>query len=494
MGPAPSRDGQEPQPRPGRPARGSAADQGIRRTALTSGESTGRTITNHTWAHVDRRSQGDSQGTVAPDGPAATATTATPSCLTFIERQSLHPMKTWVRKSISVGVMAAGGLLATQAAASADVITPATTASLNGTQVVIDRPDPDQPRAATASRSSVRGVRLVRRRRGRDKRRARHDDDRRRRRLRQRHSTAATTSSCKHGRGQGQEARQEARQGRRAPTRRAADRHRRATTASSTARRSTRRSDRRSTSAATPSAISRPAPSPRPTAARWRFTRVVGSRATTRAVPSPRKARWSAPTTRMRSTAPSCTRRSRSRSTSAATPSRSSAGAFASCGGGAVAVQESAGAAEATYLTTNNYGILNGTQIVLPTQIPINICGNAIAILGGAFAHCGGGAIAVQESATTESARDEALPLVGSAPGRFRSARWSGRWPARALPRSHRRWTTLRVPAQVPPRVTTTTTTTGTASTARTTTAAGSVAPWRSSAARPSSARATSAR
>jgi ChpA-C len=46
-------------------------------------------------------------------------------------------MKTWVRKSISVGVMAAGGLLATQAAASADVVTTNNYGALNGTQVVV---------------------------------------------------------------------------------------------------------------------------------------------------------------------------------------------------------------------------------------------------------------------------------------------------------------------------------------------------------------------
>jgi hypothetical protein len=45
-------------------------------------------------------------------------------------------MKTWVRKSISVGVMAAGGLLVTQAAAQADVISTGNFGIGNGTQVV----------------------------------------------------------------------------------------------------------------------------------------------------------------------------------------------------------------------------------------------------------------------------------------------------------------------------------------------------------------------
>ncbi|MDG4822214.1 chaplin family protein [Asanoa sp. WMMD1127] len=96
-------------------------------------------------------------------------------------------------------------------------------------------------------------------------------------------------------------------------------------------------------------------------------------------------------------------------------------GAFASCGGGAVAVNESAreegGREEANLISANNFGLLNGTQLYAPIQIPINVCGNAIALIGGAFASCGGGAIAFNgESASTESARDEALPLVGSLP------------------------------------------------------------------------------
>ncbi|GAA1849665.1 chaplin family protein [Asanoa iriomotensis] len=97
-------------------------------------------------------------------------------------------------------------------------------------------------------------------------------------------------------------------------------------------------------------------------------------------------------------------------------------GAFASCGGGAIAVNgesaraEGASVEEATLVSTNNFGALNGNQLYAPIQIPINVCGNAIALIGGAFAHCGGGAIAVNESASTESARDEALPLVGSLP------------------------------------------------------------------------------
>ncbi len=96
-------------------------------------------------------------------------------------------------------------------------------------------------------------------------------------------------------------------------------------------------------------------------------------------------------------------------------------GAFASCGGGAFAINESAtteGASreEANLISTNNFGLGNGTQLYAPIQVPINVCGNAIALIGGAFASCGGGAFAINESESTEGARDEALPLVGSLP------------------------------------------------------------------------------
>ena len=96
-------------------------------------------------------------------------------------------------------------------------------------------------------------------------------------------------------------------------------------------------------------------------------------------------------------------------------------GAFASCDGGAFAINESAraegaGVEEGNLISTNNFGLGNGTQLYAPIQIPINVCGNAIALIGGAFAQCDGGAIAFNESARAESARDEALPLVGSLP------------------------------------------------------------------------------
>ncbi|SNS77936.1 chaplin family protein [Actinomadura mexicana] len=41
--------------------------------------------------------------------------------------------------------------------------------------------------------------------------------------------------------------------------------------------------------------------------------------------------------------------------------------------------------------TSDNFGILNGTQVIAPISVPVDVCGNAIAVLGGASAHCKGG-------------------------------------------------------------------------------------------------------
>ncbi|MEV3925424.1 chaplin family protein [Actinomadura coerulea] len=42
--------------------------------------------------------------------------------------------------------------------------------------------------------------------------------------------------------------------------------------------------------------------------------------------------------------------------------------------------------------TSGNFGILNGTQVIAPISAPVDVCGNAVAVLGGASAHCKGGA------------------------------------------------------------------------------------------------------
>jgi hypothetical protein len=42
--------------------------------------------------------------------------------------------------------------------------------------------------------------------------------------------------------------------------------------------------------------------------------------------------------------------------------------------------------------TSGNDSILGGNQVRIPVRIPVNVCGNAVAVLGGAFAACEGGA------------------------------------------------------------------------------------------------------
>ncbi|MFF5231226.1 chaplin family protein [Dactylosporangium sp. NPDC000521] len=67
--------------------------------------------------------------------------------------------------------------------------------------------------------------------------------------------------------------------------------------------------------------------------------------------------------------------------------------------GGAWAVKgESASTESATtedWTTGYNAGLLNGNQFDTTVQAPINVCGNAIAVLGFSSASCGGGAVAV---------------------------------------------------------------------------------------------------
>ncbi|WP_084546908.1 chaplin family protein [Glycomyces arizonensis] len=99
--------------------------------------------------------------------------------------------------------------------------------------------------------------------------------------------------------------------------------------------------------------------------------------------------------------------------------------------GNAVAVGGVAGAgceggSEAEYngpggdLTSqDNVGLGNGNQLFAPIQAPVNVCGNAIAILGSAFASCEGGSEATDEpddhhhghKAYTESADIEAADV-----------------------------------------------------------------------------------
>ncbi|SDH79662.1 Small secreted domain [Sinosporangium album] len=42
--------------------------------------------------------------------------------------------------------------------------------------------------------------------------------------------------------------------------------------------------------------------------------------------------------------------------------------------------------------TSGRHGILSGNQIFAPITVPVNVCGNSIAILGVAISGCKGGA------------------------------------------------------------------------------------------------------
>ncbi|MCC3764033.1 chaplin [Glycomyces sp. TRM65418] len=95
----------------------------------------------------------------------------------------------------------------------------------------------------------------------------------------------------------------------------------------------------------------------------------------------------------------------------------------AACEGGASAEYNGAG----DLTTQDNIGLGNGNQLFAPIQAPINVCGNAIAILGSASASCEGGSDAEipgdgghhhshKEHSTTESSgadvNEEMLPAV----------------------------------------------------------------------------------
>lgn len=45
-----------------------------------------------------------------------------------------------------------------------------------------------------------------------------------------------------------------------------------------------------------------------------------------------------------------------------------------------------------TWITSGDGSILGGNQVFIPINVPVNVCGNAIAVLGIAGAGCQGGA------------------------------------------------------------------------------------------------------
>ncbi|WP_162794680.1 chaplin family protein [Nonomuraea lactucae] len=66
--------------------------------------------------------------------------------------------------------------------------------------------------------------------------------------------------------------------------------------------------------------------------------------------------------------------------------------ASAGCKGGASVESGRRGPGAGGNTTTGRSGVLAGNQVVAPITAPINVCGNAVAVLGEAFAGCRGGA------------------------------------------------------------------------------------------------------
>jgi hypothetical protein len=84
--------------------------------------------------------------------------------------------------------------------------------------------------------------------------------------------------------------------------------------------------------------------------------------------------------------------------------------ASASSVGGAGAVNESASATEAGQVSGFNTGILSGNQISSVIQVPVSVCGNSIAVLGFADASCVGGAGAVNGGGGWDNGGDMTPP------------------------------------------------------------------------------------
>lgn len=57
--------------------------------------------------------------------------------------------------------------------------------------------------------------------------------------------------------------------------------------------------------------------------------------------------------------------------------------------------------AHADVHTSGAGGVLAGNQVIVPIAIPVNVCGNAVAVLGHAGAGCKGGAAVVRPGKPT---------------------------------------------------------------------------------------------
>ena len=85
-----------------------------------------------------------------------------------------------------------------------------------------------------------------------------------------------------------------------------------------------------------------------------------------------------------------------------------------------VAAQGGVAHADIGMVSAGNSGVLNGNQVFLPVQVPINVCGNAVALLiGFAAAQCEGGAEANIDSfnGTEDDEEDEtSMPMLPAFP------------------------------------------------------------------------------
>ena len=70
--------------------------------------------------------------------------------------------------------------------------------------------------------------------------------------------------------------------------------------------------------------------------------------------------------------------------------------AFGACQGGAAVL---GGSGHGTWITSGDNSIGGGNQINAPISVPVDVCGNAAAVLGTALAHCKGGAVVDHTSA-----------------------------------------------------------------------------------------------
>lgn len=61
---------------------------------------------------------------------------------------------------------------------------------------------------------------------------------------------------------------------------------------------------------------------------------------------------------------------------------------------GALAMLSLAAPAHADNFTSGAGGAISGNQVNVPIAVPVNVCGNAVAVIGVAVAGCKGGSIA----------------------------------------------------------------------------------------------------